>query len=233
MNWIKKWVPALLRIILALSGPMVIAIFIGILTYRIVFNISQFERSISSFNFPIILLISVLLFRNAINDKLKQMNELKYREMIAKFELPSVINQEQTASREFAEIARKGPDSIFNEAEIENVMKMAASWGYNMANMGFKSTPIPEIEWRNNVPSIKFAKSANVAIHDESEKQFIISQIMETLEALDGLTVFEKDLTLSGLVPSRQSVLKKKLNRLYEQLRAIDPTSIFLPRQTS
>lgn len=63
----------------------------------------------------------------------------------------------------------------------------------------------------------------------QHELDILIAKIQVAEDELAGLNVFEREGGFSGLQPSKESILKKKLARLYEQLREIDPQSVFLP----
>lgn len=230
MPWINKRLFQLVRILLVAFQPALALLFVGILMFRFIFDLPRFSESIESLNFPLALILFILLFKHPIRVKLESMIEFKHRETSAKFQPSISKSQEESASIEFAQVVKEGSDRNFDQLEIENVMKMAASWGYNMAKMGFKSTPIPKIDWSNSQPSIKFGYSSPDKTLDLGEKDFIISKIVETQESLDGLSIFDRSATVSGLMPSRQSVLTKKLERLYSQLSEIDPSSSFLPK---
>lgn len=65
----------------------------------------------------------------------------------------------------------------------------------------------------------------------QHEIDILIAKIQLAEDELAGLNVFEREGGFSGFQPSKESVLKKKLERLYEQLRAIEPQSVFLPKE--
>jgi hypothetical protein len=87
----------------------------------------------------------------------------------------------QEAIAEAAEIPQ-GEDAERQQRErIEEVMRTAAAWGYAMAQVGFRSAPVPVIEWDGDSPKILFARgsfSSFLAGHEEpSTSGPVIGQI--------------------------------------------------------
>jgi hypothetical protein len=42
---------------------------------------------------------------------------------------------------------------------VEQIMREAAEWGWNMAQIGFKNPPIPQITWNGDTPQIDYGFS--------------------------------------------------------------------------
>jgi hypothetical protein len=211
--------------------PLLVVIFVGIITYRLLFDVENFSKTVGGLNLPLVLILFILLFKKTIVEKFQSMTELKYQDTSAKFQQREVQAQEDVASREFAKILGQNSEKILDRTEIENVMRMAAAWGFNMAKIGFRSTPMPIVDWNGSAPTIKFGQSQILSPANENEKAFIVSKILETQEAIDSLSVFDRSGAINGLIPSKQSVLMKKLMRLYANLRMVDPNSPFLPKE--
>jgi hypothetical protein len=66
---------------------------------------------------------------------------------------------------------------------------------------------------------------------NQKEIELLSARIENVRDDLAGLNVFERGSGFSGIQPSKESILKKKLERLYNQLRELDPHSVFLPKE--
>jgi hypothetical protein len=216
------------QFIIAALQPSVIVIFLIILIYRLVFRLEEFRQSVEAFNLPIVALLAILIFKKEITEKISKLLQFKYGKSEAYFEKSSSENQERIASEQYAGFAKELTTAGLEEEKIEEIMKMAAAWGFNMAHMGFQTTPIPMIEWNGSAPMIKFGTSSSVDPIRSRDRDLLVAEIQSTVEEIDGLSIFQKMNNTNGLIPTRESVLRKKLQRLRDQLRLIDPNSIFL-----
>lgn len=60
--------------------------------------------------------------------------------------------------------------------------------------------------------------------------EILIAKINVTEDEIASLNIFERDGGFSGFQPSKESILNRRLERLHEQLRRLDPDSVFLPK---
>ena len=118
---------------------------------------------------------------------------------------------------------------------VEQYMKVSAAWGYNMALIGFKSPPVPEIDWDEDRPQIKFGSGSTIeenlgarvlTVKEQTERDMIIREILGIRKELNGLSVYDR--VSMGIGPSAENVLKYQLREMKKLLQKIDPTSIFL-----
>ncbi len=203
---------------------------IALLVYRLFFKLNDFATTVKIISFPLVALISILIFRESIEEKIFHLKALKSRDLEMTFNPSLKQEREALATEEIAQFKDSIRDSSLSEEDVEKIMTMSAAWGYDMAQLGFKGKPVPQIEWKNSSPIIKFGKSEIPKSLNRDDKNLIISAIIETQEEIDGLGAFQR-ITLSSLVPTRETVLAKKLDRLYIQLRQVDPNSSFLPEK--
>ena len=125
-------------------------------------------------------------------------------------------------------------DELTKES-VEKYIKVSAEWGYNMALIGFSTAPIPEIDWVENQPQIKFGTGSLVedditervlTVKEQTERDTLIREILGVRKEINGLSSYDK--MSMGLGPSKENVLKFQLRDLKKMLSKIDSTSIFL-----
>ena len=205
--------------------PTLGLIVVVILIYRFLFDLQSFSRSLASISLPAALLCAFLLFRRQIAERISSITELSAGGMTTKLNLSQGQIETEIASKQLAEATKDGAHENFSKDEVIEIMNISAAWGFDMSKIGFKSTPIPQVTWEGRNPVINFGIGDSKS-YDELEKTLIIQKIYETQDSLDSLTFLDQMST--GLTPSKETVLKKKLKRLKDQLREIDPGSSFL-----
>lgn len=187
----------------------------------------RFTQIINALTLPVSIVIVSLVFRDTLSNLLGKMTQFKFGQGEVNFDSNRQLSETSSKSIEktlSAEHPNRSPNLELTRIEIENVMELSAAWGYQMAEIGFKSTPRPLIEWEGKFPRIKFGMTSNSVSSDE--KDLLVKEILETKDALDRLGPLDR--MQIGLSVSKEAALKKSLIRLQNLLRKIDPDSVFL-----
>lgn len=216
------------KLIITGFKPAVISVIVLTLLYRLIFNIESFQQTVNSITPTLVGIFCILLFKEELGEKIVQLFKLKLGKHEANFQRNTNQAQEEIATQEFADVFMSAKGEEFSKTDVEEIMKMSAAWGYNMSRMGFKSTPIPHIDWEGSSPRIKFGSSeSGLSDQVRAESELLVAQIIATQEEIDSLSVFQRMGNTGGIMPTRESVLRKKLIRLKTQLREINPQSTF------
>lgn len=202
-----------------------IAIYLFRLTWLFFEDISNFNKVIGQISLPITFIFLGVLFRKPIETLISNISRIKFGDN--QFDIKDVkeisneTNESILKSIEPDEKSTEGTN--FSKPEVENLMELSAAWGYQMANLGFKTTPKPIIEWIGNIPKIAFGIGSG--LNQNEEKFYLINEISETQSELDKIGPLDRFQT--SLTVSKEVALKKKLKRLQYLLHEIDPDSIF------
>lgn len=206
--------------IVEVSIVAAILIFSIVLIYRFVREPELFNENIKSFGFPIAFILVALLFRKSISFIIEKITEFSLRWKDA--EIKATTKDFAIGVSELYE--KTNADSNQSKEEIVKYMELAAAWGYNMAQIGFKSTPVPSVEWTANGPEIKFGTGK--AFTDNFETDRVISEILKVRKEILSLSSLDK--MNFGFNPSREKVLNDELEYLKSILKKLDPISVFL-----
>jgi hypothetical protein len=215
--------------LLTLLGNSFIMVLIPIyllrLTWLFFTDIADFNEVIGQISLPITFIFLGILFRNPIEKLISNVSRIKFGDK--QFDIKDVkeiSNETNETILKSIEPDEKSPEGTnFSKHEVENLMELSAAWGYQMANIGFKTTPKPIIEWKGNIPKIAFGIGSGQ--NQNEEKFYLINEISETQSELDKIGPIDRLQT--GLTVSKEMALKKKLKRLQNLLQEIDPDSIF------
>lgn len=132
-------------------------------------------------------------------------------------------------------IKNEAAAKYLSREEVEKYMTASADWGYNMGQLGFKSSPVPGIEWKDNKPTIKFGRGSSfeyilkhvLTQSQQHARDVLVEKILNTKREISGIDVMDTLATPFG--SSRLEKLNIYLKDLEGELRRIDPTSAFLP----
>ena len=123
-------------------------------------------------------------------------------------------------------------DATLKRETVERIMRSSAEWGHNMAVLGFRTTPIPQITWKDDgMPQIQFGVGSGQLVlspHDQADRDILIKEILKIRLEMKSLTVFDRISTGMG-GPTKEAALKAVLKDLDTGLRRLDPSSAFLP----
>ena len=122
---------------------------------------------------------------------------------------------------------------------IEDIMRVSAWWGYDMANLGFKTRPTPVVEWtEDGRPLIQYAKgepggSANIPVQRdgvEGNRQVMVSRLEQEIRDLEAkverpMTILDYAVGPLGEPDGKREGDRGRLRKLKLRLRKIDPDS--------
>jgi hypothetical protein len=217
---------------LAKAGYYIVAIGLsGVLGYRFIWNLESFSKSSKSITWPLVGLLGILIFRSQIAERITAIVKVRAGSFGTYMDPDRPKYEAEITSKELAQATELNTNENLSREEIEEVMAISAAWGFDMAKIGFRQTPIPQVSWSGRSPVINFGISDKTE-NSISEKNLIIQKILEVQQELDSLSVLDRSGSLSGFIPNKESVLKKKLGRLTDQLSEIDPNSTFLPKKS-
>lgn len=200
------------------------------LIFRFAFKLDEFASSSRAISWPLVALLITLIFRNQIKERISSILEVRAGSTTTVFNASKADDSSEEANTKLAEISSKYPSANIDQNEIEEIIRVSAAWGFNMAHIGFTSTPIPIVQWEGNTPRILYGQSPMGGIEKANEKAILIEKILDTQNQIDSLSLLDKSGTMNGFFPTKESTLKKQLSRLGEQLKAIDPNSTFIPK---
>lgn len=202
---------------------------IGVLAYRFIWNLDSFSKSSRALTWPLVGFICIVIFKSQIAERITAIVKVNAGTFGTYMDPNRPKFESEITSKELAQVTDSNTNEYLTREETEEVIRISAAWGYEMAKIGFRNTPIPQVTWSGRSPVINFGIS-ELSQSSTTEKNLIIQKIQEVQEELDSLSVLDRSGTFSGFMPNRESVLKKKLDRLINQLRELDPSSTFLPR---
>ncbi len=204
---------------------ILILVYLLRLTWLFFVDITDFNAVLGQISLPITFIFLGVLFRKPIERLISNISRIKFGDK--QFDIKDVreISNEtnQTILKSMEPDEQRSEATNFSKEEVENLMALSAAWGYQMANIGFKTTPKPVIEWIGNVPKIAFGIGSGQNLNEE--KFYLINEINETQSELDKIGPLDKFQT--SLTVSKEVALRKKLKRLQSLLKEIDPDSIF------
>jgi len=122
---------------------------------------------------------------------------------------------------------------------IEDIMRVSAWWGYDMASLGFKTRPTPVVEWtEDGRPLIQYAKgepggAANIPVQRggaEGNRQVMVSRLEQEIRDLEAkverpMTILDYAVGPLGEPDGKREGDKGRLRKLKLRLRKIDPDS--------
>ncbi len=122
-------------------------------------------------------------------------------------------------------------DATLKRDTVERIIRSSAEWGHNMAVLGFKTTPIPQITWNEGgTPQIQFgvgSKQSVLSPNDQADRDVLIKEILKIRREIESLGVMDR--VSMGMAPTKEATLSAVLKDLETRLRRIDPSSVFLP----
>lgn len=116
---------------------------------------------------------------------------------------------------------------------MERVIRESAGWGYDMATLGFKSRPVPEIIWDDQGrPQILYARGQT----EEEEREQYLSPILRARPVTEQVRRLEEEIRqlerqrddprrLATLDAPSYLTFDHQLRRLRTQLSILDPNS--------
>lgn len=140
--------------------PILLIWFVGLSLYRFTWDLDSFTKGTQAISLPFAILLVVLIFRDLLTQRIKEITELRIGNAHAVLRVPSA----KAHSR-------------------------------------------------------------------QHEIDILIAKINVAEDEIASLNVFERDGGFSGFQPSKESILNRRLERLYEKLRELDPQSVFLPKE--
>jgi hypothetical protein len=213
--------------LVSISLAILILLAVGTLVYRFFLDPDSFSSSLSAINFPVVLLICVLLFRKPIGNRLAFLEKVTLKNGFPSFEFSKqVLEESERASDQIIESATLEQATPFSKEIIEDIIKISAEWGFDMANIGFKNKPIPVISWDNNIPRIEYGFGDSNTEKYSSEAEKLKEEILKVEKEIASLTDFQK--IRIGIAPSKLESLTIVRRKLQSRLKTIEPNSSFL-----
>lgn len=196
--------------------------FIVVMSWRFLYDIESFNMTFKLISLPVVIVIVALIFRSELSQLLLVVSKVNYKDV----EISTTRSREGLLDEAKVEITQiPSVESFYsNKEEVEKLMQVASDWGYGMAQIGFTMPPKLALEWENSKPIIKYGFSHNSSF--DEDKRNLINDIKKIRRELDGLSAFDK--YSMGILPSKEQVLRKDLERTRSHLREIDPESIYL-----
>lgn len=137
---------------------------------------------------------------------------------------PPVSGLSPVEQAAFAQMS--GADRAVKRAQekqaIEDIMRVSAWWGYDMAQIGFKTRPTPVVEWTDDdrplIQSIYINAQQRGPKPDLKAMANRLEQEIRDLEA-------KIESPMTGYLPAKKVGERTRLWKLRSQLRTIDPDS--------